>query len=226
LSSAISMLRQATNILVDNISNINADTTSQSPSPVHVSLHATPAPARSQVQGYGSFGSGLSEFRNLFSRYSSNQSQRTPGPARSQRTTARRGEKRWTPYKVRETWTHEFVCLGCPDATSVPNKSEKIKLQNAGLGRRKICFGCSDSAKVLQDKLEKEYPKLRSGGGFELMRSGMHNSLMVIIPPMGGYSVPFLRDQAGLGQALAYIRPMQKGLDMSDVVADVVIKLN
>ena len=31
---------------------------------------------------------------------------------------------------------------------------------------------------------------------------------------MGGYSVAFLRDAAGLGQALAYIRPLQKVLNM------------
>ena len=37
--------------------------------------------------------------------------------------------------------------------------------------------------------------------------------LSLITPPPGGYSVPFLRDAAGLGQALAYIRPLQKDLD-------------
>ena len=38
-------------------------------------------------------------------------------------------------------------------------------------------------------------------------------SLITPPPPPGGYSVPFLRDAAGLGQALAYIRPLQKDLD-------------
>lgn len=38
--------------------------------------------------------------------------------------------------------------------------------------------------------------------------------LSLIPPPAGGYSVQFLRDAAGLGQALAYIRPLQKDLPM------------
>ena len=40
------------------------------------------------------------------------------------------------------------------------------------------------------------------------------NDLMVIQPPRSGYSVPFLRDTAGLGQAIAFIRPVQINLDM------------
>ena len=32
-----------------------------------------------------------------------------------------------------------------------------------------------------------------------------------------GYSVPFLRDSAGLGQALVYIRPLQKSLEITSV---------
>ena len=45
------------------------------------------------------------------------------------------------------------------------------------------------------------------------MRSAQGTMLSLITPPPGGYSVPFLRDAAGLGQALAYIRPLQKDLD-------------
>ena len=50
------------------------------------------------------------------------------------------------------------------------------------------------------------YSKLKTGGGFEL--------LSLITPSQGGYSVAFLRVAAGLGQALAYIRPLQKDLNM------------
>ena len=38
--------------------------------------------------------------------------------------------------------------------------------------------------------------------------------------PLRGYSVPFLRDSAGLGQALAYIRPLQKDIDLSVEVVE------
>ena len=50
------------------------------------------------------------------------------------------------------------------------------------------------------------YSKLKTGGGFEV--------LSLITPSQGGYSVAFLRVAAGLGQALAYIRPLQKDLNM------------
>ena len=69
-----------------------------------------------------------------------------------------------------------------------------------------------------KDKLYEVYPKLKEGGGFELLRSGSTaNELVRIKPPMAGYSVPFLRDVSGLSQALAYIRPLQKKLSMEVV---------
>ncbi|CAB4033249.1 Hypothetical predicted protein, partial [Paramuricea clavata] len=49
----------------------------------------------------------------------------------------------------------------------------------------------------------------------EIMRRGLQaNELMVIQPPRSGYSVPYLRDSAGLGQAIAFIRPIQTNLGM------------
>ena len=46
---------------------------------------------------------------------------------------------------------------------------------------------------------------------------GSNTVLTTIIPPASGYSVPFLRDSSGLGQALAYIRPLQPDLDRTPV---------
>jgi hypothetical protein len=67
----------------------------------------------------------------------------------------------------------------------------------------------------VKTKLEEIYPKLENGGGFEIMRRGPQaNELMVIQPPRSGYSVPYLRDSAGLGQAIAFIRPIQTNLGM------------
>ena len=62
----------------------------------------------------------------------------------------------------------------------------------------------------MKTKLEEVYPKLTSGGGFEILRQGMSNELVLIEPPPSGYSVGFLRDIAGLGQAIAFERPLQK----------------
>ena len=53
---------------------------------------------------------------------------------------------------------------------------------------------------------------------FKLSRS---NNYLILIPvPSLGYSVPYLRDHSGLGQALAYIRPLQARLDLSPAEVD------
>ncbi|XP_028390775.1 uncharacterized protein LOC114515675 [Dendronephthya gigantea] len=89
-------------------------------------------------------------------------------------------------------------------------------LQECGLGRRKICFNSKGNYSNLEEKLFKEFPKLADGGGFQIMRTGLggnSSSLAVTPPPPSGYSVSFLRDASGLGQALAYVRPLQQDLD-------------
>lgn len=118
-------------------------------------------------------------------------------------------------YRVRETWTREFLC--------VPNKADKLNLLAAGLGRKKLSFGNRDDAQTFKRKMEDAYPKLKLGGGFDLLRSGVHpGELLIIKPSPLGYTVPFLRDYAGLGQALIYVRPIQQNLDMSEVKQEVV----
>ena len=124
-------------------------------------------------------------------------------------------------FQPKETWTHDFFCLASKEQVRAPSRAEKFDLQQAGLGRKKICFHPKAKFAELRKKLEEEYPKLSQGGGFELMRTGHQGSnttLTTIIPPASGYSVPFLRDSSGLGQALAYIRLLQRDLDKSPVV--------
>ncbi|KAJ7326039.1 hypothetical protein OS493_028762 [Desmophyllum pertusum] len=153
----------------------------------------------------------MQNFRSLFAPYSAGASSAScarPPPAKKARTF----------FKVKETWTHDFFCLGSTQDTCVPPCAQKIYLQNAGLGRRKLVFSCRGSAIDVKTKLESVYPKLKASGGFELLRSESPSSkLSLITPPAGGYSVEFLRDAAGLGQALAYIRPLQIDLDTSAV---------
>ena len=102
----------------------------------------------------------------------------------------------------------DFVCLGKCAQNRVPSRSDKIALQNCGLGRRKICFSSNANYSKLEEKLFEVYPKLSDGGGFQILQTGAgghSSSLSVISPSPNGYSVPFLRDESGLGQALAYI---------------------
>ena len=149
-------------------------------------------------------------FRNLFASYlAASRSQSShPPPAKRQKSL----------YVPKETWTHEFFCLADCARVDAPSRKEKLELQFAGLGRKKIVFGSKDSALQVKTKLEEEFPKLKNGGGFEILRSSFSpgKSLVLLRPPASvGYSVKFLRDESGLGQALAYIRPLQRSLDVS-----------
>ena len=122
------------------------------------------------------------------------------------------------PYIVKETWTHEFFCLANRKQDRVPSKEQKFSLQQAGLGRRKICFYSKATSSEFFEKLLEVFPKLQEAGGYEIIRCGVTGSsslLTVINPPSTGYSVPFLRDCSGLGQALAYLRPLQRDLNQS-----------
>ena len=93
-----------------------------------------------------------------------------------------------------------FFCLASSSAECVPRRPQKIALQNAGLGRKKIIFSSKGPFVDVKEKLEIVYPKLKDGGGFELLRMGSPNAKLALInPSAGGYSMPFLRDAAGLG---------------------------
>ena len=84
-----------------------------------------------------------------------------------------------------------------------------MEATSSWFGKEKFCFPSKANATELKCKLEEVYPKLATGGGFEILRRGMSNELVMIDPPPNGYSVPFLRDIAGLGQAIAFLRPIQ-----------------
>ena len=169
--------------------------------------------AKGQVGALGS--NALHNFRTLFSPY-----RQSILPLSSSVPTKKNAAKPKF-FQPKETWTHDFFCLASKERVRAPSRGEKFDSQEAGLGWKKICFHSKAKFPELFKKLEEEYPKLSQGGGFELMRTGHQGSnitLTTIIPPASGYSVPFLRDSSGLGQALAYIRPLQRDLDRGAVV--------
>lgn len=153
------------------------------------------------------------EFRRLFAPYNAANNGRLVQQPPTKRSRANTwGKTRF--FKPNDTWTHDFFCLADTQLRCVPTRIEKVRLQDAGLGRKRITFHKNDDANQVKAKLEHVYPKLATGGGFELLRSSVSpRDLDVMAPPNQGYSVPFLRDSSGLGQAIAYIRPIQKGLD-------------
>ena len=159
----------------------------------------------------------LGNFRNLFAPYGNN---RRSISSSTQSVNPRKKRKPNAVSFKRETWTHTFFCLDNQEQCTPPSTALKEKLQNAGLGRKKICFNCKANAMDVKAKLEEEYPKLKESGGFDILRRGAQTSELVCIqPPRSGYSVPFLRDSAMLGQAVAFIRPIQKNLDTTPAPA-------
>lgn len=131
-----------------------------------------------------------------------------------------RSSRRPTPYfKPKETWTHNFICLAEKDVLSIPGREEKMSLKESGLGEKNIVFSDKKgNFAYIQGVLERQFPKLKAGGGFELLRScGGRRQLELITMPAHGYDIPYLKQT--LGQAIAYIRPLQRDLDMSPVPA-------
>lgn len=62
-----------------------------------------------------------------------------------------------------------------------------------------------------------EFPKLKDGGGFELLRpygATRTKTLQVIPCPSEGYTPHYLQDTIGIHAAIVYIRPLQKDRDM------------
>ena len=69
----------------------------------------------------------------------------------------------------------------------------------------------------LQRFLEEKFPKLKAGGGFEVLRAagggGGQRSLIPVLPTREGYTVPHLKET--LSSAVGFFRPLQADHDES-----------
>jgi len=94
---------------------------------------------------------------------------------------------------------------------------DKAELIRVGLGLQQLSLYLHGDSSDFYDHIVCAYPKLRSGGGFELLRSSDGNSkeLAIIPPPPAGYTVSFLKSI--MGHAKVYIRPLQTNLSMEIV---------
>ena len=216
---AVDMLREAANLIDSSLqSGRNRGTTRVETRPLLVETSNQNAVSPTNVTSTRG-DAALQNFRNLFAGYGPRES--SSMCSRNQRAfppPAKRAKSQ-SFFIPKETWTHEFFCLAETNTDRIPSRQQKFVLQSAGLGRTKLVFGSKDTAKLVQEKLEKAYTKLSQGGGFEILRSGATvKELVVIRPPsLSGYNVPFLRNESGLGQALAYIRPVQKNLNITEL---------
>ena len=162
--------RQETNTAVQPCTNTSTTcslTPTSSLRPSTPSLHGTQ--------------SVLQNLRTIFSPYA-----RATVSQASAYQRAQRPKLSYKPYyPAKETWTHDFFCLGKCAQNRVPSRSDKIALQNCGLGRRKICFSSKANYSKMEEKLFEVYPKLSDGGGFQILRTGAgghSSSLSAYVP--------------------------------------------
>ena len=97
---------------------------------------------------------------------------------------------------------------------------DKEELIRAGLGLQQLSFYLHGDSSDFYEDIVCAYPKLRSGGGFELLRSCEGNSkeLAIIPPPPAGYTVSYLKSI--MGHAKVYRRPLQSDLSMEVMDCD------
>jgi hypothetical protein len=122
------------------------------------------------------------------------------------------------PWKPKDSWTHQFVCLSNVGCQNIPNRSEKCVLKDAGLGDFRVVFSNKRGGHAhIKETLESVFPKIKEAGGFEILRSsGSSRSLERIQVPPTEYTVSYLKEI--LRQAIAYIRPLQKDLSLEPLV--------
>ncbi|XP_051989522.1 uncharacterized protein LOC127648798 isoform X2 [Xyrauchen texanus] len=117
------------------------------------------------------------------------------------------------------SFTHIFCCLDDKNAVLVPSRCAKERLFSAGLGEKRVTFrGCHTDPQKFKDVIMEAFPKLRQGGGFELLKiSGNTRSrhLSLIPCPNEGYHVKYLKDpQNQIGHSTIFIRPLQRNLEV------------
>ena len=97
-----------------------------------------------------------------------------------------------------ETWIHDICILGKRDENKTPDRPRMDKLLQASLGKMKLVFpNKKASHDEFQSFLEEKFPRLRDGGGIEVMRAvgggGGQQDLHLV--PLGreGYTLAHVR---------------------------------
>jgi len=116
-----------------------------------------------------------------------------------------------------KTWRHKFVCLAYVGQQKAPTTdAEKDELFQAGLGEREVVFECCDvDHEQMKDKLYEIFPRLKEGGGFQLLKC-LPNSRMLELLSMAAHTSPAVLKER-VGKARTYIRPIQRDLDLTPV---------
>ncbi|XP_070581505.1 uncharacterized protein [Ptychodera flava] len=129
----------------------------------------------------------------------------------------RRGRTRRDIKQKVRSWTATFLCLADRNTERAPSMPEKVILNNAGLGIKKIRFNADDDEETVLEKITSEdegFPQLKSCGGFEMMSCQVGTKKLKVLDC--SWSVSALRKNL-CGQAKIYIRPIQKNLTTTPI---------
>lgn len=119
--------------------------------------------------------------------------------------------------RKKRAWKHKFVCLPTVGEMKVPTTAiYKDDLLKAGLGEKLVEFSNIDmSPEEFREVIYEAFPKLESGGGYELCKC-LPNTRKLHPLSSAAYSSPALLKER-VGNARTYIRPLQRNLSMEEI---------
>ena len=140
--------------------------------------------------------------------------------------------KRTKQKKTRgRSWTVSFMCLASRYSCKVPDSYEKVKLQKAGLGFKKIKLEIQDTEEAVFNKItsnEKLYddvdnsyvgfPQLKTCGGFELMTCLSNSKDLKVLNTK--LSAKDIKASIGGSQSKIYLRPIQENLSTQSILIE------
>ena len=139
---------------------------------------------------------------------------RTKKPIKEEVSTLFHRPRKVIKLDKKPAWKHKFFCLAYKDQARIPTTDfDKEELYLAELGEKEIEFPTLDaSAEEFKEILLTSFPRLRQGGGYQLLKC-MPNSRKLECLSSGVYSSPAALKQR-VGSSRTYLRPIQRDLDI------------
>ena len=107
-----------------------------------------------------------------------------------------------------------MFCLADKNCVRVPcTPSSRGVLIEAGLGPKTFSVPLSSSGEEFREMILSHFPKLRDGGGFDLLQCIPNTKHLDVISPSVAMNAKLLK--AAVGNGRVYVRPIQKNLDLS-----------
>lgn len=122
--------------------------------------------------------------------------------------------RRGTNRAISKQWNIKMFCLSDRNCVRVPcTPSSREVLIEAGLGPKTFSVPLCSNGEEFREMILSNFPKLRDGGGFDLLRCISNTKHLDVISPSVAMNAKLLK--AAVGNGRVYVRPIQKNLDLS-----------